>query len=148
MIEIANEQVVLAFDPAAFERDVTALATEAGWAGTLSIAVVDDATIATINEQFLDHEGPTDVIAFPLEEDQGEVVVSAERALAEAKARGVEPMAELLLYVVHGILHLMGHDDHDRSDAERMHSLSLKHLQAIGYRNTIPPEERGGKPGS
>ena len=147
-LEISNAQVVFTFDPVTFERDVTSLATVAGYEGDLSVAVVSDETIQDVNRRFLEHDGPTDVIAFPLEDGQGEVVVSAERALSEAKNRGVEPMAELLLYVVHGILHLLGHDDHDPEDAERMHALSLKHLLSVGYRNSIPPEERGGKPAS
>ena len=147
-LEISNEQVVFPFDPVTFERDVTALATAAGYEGDLSVAVVDDKTIHDVNRRFLEHDWPTDVIAFPLSDGQGEVVVSAEHALAEAKDRGVEPMAELLLYVVHGILHLSGHDDHDPEDAERMHTLSLKHLRSVGYRNSIPPGERGGKPAS
>lgn len=145
-LDIANEQVALSFDAVAFERDVTALAAETGYEGALSVAVVDDETIHDVNRRFLEHDWPTDVIAFPLDDGQGEVVVSAERALTEARDRGVEPMAELLLYIVHGILHLLGHDDHEPEDAERMHALSLKHLRSIGYRNSIPPEERGGKP--
>jgi len=145
-IHVANDQIVLSFDEPRFRADVTALASAAGYAGELSVAVLDDAAMSELNRRFLDHDGPTDVIAFPLDEGEGEVVVSAERALIEARARSMEPMAELLLYVVHGILHLTGHDDHEPGDAEKMHDLSLNLLRSIGYRNTIPHRERGGKP--
>jgi len=145
-ISVANEQIVLSFDEPRFLKDVEALATAAGFDGSLSVAVIDDASIHEINREFLEHDWPTDVIAFPLSDAEGEVVVSAERALTEARERSVEPMAELLLYVVHGILHLMGHDDHEPDDAARMHDLSLNLLRSVGYRNTIPPGERGGKP--
>jgi probable rRNA maturation factor len=145
-ISIANEQEVLALDADRFEADVTALAVGAGYEGELSVAVVDDAAIHEMNRRFLDHDWPTDVIAFPLSEGEGEVVVSAERALLEAREREVEPVAELLLYVVHGILHLTGHDDHEPDDAARMHGRSLELLRSVGYRNTIPDRERGGKP--
>jgi len=145
-IEIANEQIVLSFDEARFRADVAALAAAAEYEGELSVAVVDDAAIHEVNRRFLGHDWPTDVIAFPLDEGSGEVVVSAERALGEAKERFVEPMAALLLYVVHGILHLLGPDDRESDDAERMHELSLNLLRSVGYRNTIPPGERVGKP--
>ena len=144
-IEIANEQDVLPLDEPRFLSDVSRLAAGAGWTGTLSVAVTDDARIREVNVRFLGHDWPTDVIAFPLDDDDGEVVVSAERAVEEATARGVDPMAELLLYVVHGILHLMGHDDHEPEDARRMHEESLILLGELGYRNTIPDRERGGK---
>jgi probable rRNA maturation factor len=144
-LTITDSQEVLAFDVGRFAADVRALAEGAGFSGDLSLAVVDDVEIHRINREFLDHDWPTDVIAFPLAEDDAEIVVSAERALAEAESRGVEPMAELLLYVVHGLLHLVGHDDHDPEDARRMHEHSLNLLRSLGYRNTIPPEEMGGK---
>jgi probable rRNA maturation factor len=144
-IEIANTQSAIALDEARFTEEVRRAAADAGFAGELSVAVVTDPAIREINARFLGHDWETDVIAFPLGEEEGEVVVSADRALAESAARGVEPMAELLLYVIHGILHLMGHDDHEAEDARRMHELSLRLLQGIGYRNTIPDCERDGK---
>ncbi len=83
----------------------------------VSIAFVDDARIAELNEQFLKHAGPTDVIAFNLDSPcdpdglLGEVVVSAEMAAAEARRRHIAIERELLLYVIHGVLHLLGYDD-------------------------------------
>ena len=144
-VVVTNEQTSLEFDGVKFLTDVTALAQGAGYEGDLSVAVVSDEAIHELNRRFLDHDWPTDVIAFPLDEGEGEVVVSADRAREEAGERGVEPVAELLLYVVHGILHLVGHDDHEPEDALAMHDLSLNLLQRLGYRNTIPPEERTGK---
>jgi probable rRNA maturation factor len=83
------------------------------------------------------------VIAFPLDDSDAELVVSADRAREEAEARGVAPMAELMLYVVHGILHLTGHDDHDEERAGVMHRRSLELLAELGYENRIPREEWG-----
>jgi probable rRNA maturation factor len=83
----------------------------------VSVALVDDATIAEVNRRWLGHDGPTDSIAFAYDEDpgpdgmRGEVVVSAETARREARKRGVEPRGELLLYVAHGVLHLLGWED-------------------------------------
>lgn len=91
---------------------------------TVSIAFVDDATIADINLRFLEHEGPTDVIAFPLREDDdpsdpflGEVVISLDTAARVGPEHGASPRREAYLYLAHGLLHLLGYDDH--GDAER-----------------------------
>lgn len=83
----------------------------------LSLAFVDNAEIQTVNRKFLRQDCPTDVIAFLLDGPDGgdpihgEIVISAEYALGEAKKRRIDPQEELLRYVVHGILHLCGYDD-------------------------------------
>lgn len=95
----------------------------------LSVVVVNDRRIAALHRQFLDVPGPTDVISFPLDDDPlpgeppllGEVVVSADTAAREARARGLPFERELLLYVAHGTLHLLGYDDHAPRDRARMH---------------------------
>jgi probable rRNA maturation factor len=94
----------------------------------LSIALVDDEAIAAINEQYLQHLGPTDVISFPLfdpadcdpEPILGEVIVSLETACREAPSFKREARDEALLYLVHGMLHLLGYDDHEDQDRQRM----------------------------
>lgn len=144
-VTVTNEQDAFPFDEVAVRKDIASLADAAGWSGDLGVAIVTDARIHEINREFLDHDYPTDVIAFPMDEEEGEIVVSAERALAEAEDRGVDPMAELMLYVVHGILHLLGHDDHEPEAARRMHELSLNLLRGRGYANRIPPGEMTAK---
>ncbi|HZE98433.1 MAG TPA: rRNA maturation RNase YbeY [Planctomycetota bacterium] len=87
----------------------------------LSVAFVTNAAIRKINRRFLKHDFATDVLSFPLETDLlGELVISAEFAVGEAKERGIPVEEELLRYVAHGILHLLGYDDHDPADRERM----------------------------
>ena len=72
-----------------------------------------------LNREFHDADEITDVLAFPLDEGarergpEGEVIVCVPQAYREARARGLPPLTELLLYVVHGSLHLLGEDDHD-----------------------------------
>jgi hypothetical protein len=76
-----------------------------------------------------------------------EVIVSLDTARREAAAHRVEPAAELMLYVVHGVLHLLGHDDHALADARRMHARAVSILDGIGHRNTIRPRaKRRGSP--
>lgn len=97
---------------------------------TLSVTIVSDRKIAALHRDYLGVPGPTDVISFPLEDELdlggasgvlGEVVVSADTAAREAKARGLPFERELLLYVAHGTLHLLGYDDHAPRDRARMH---------------------------
>ena len=74
---------------------------------TLEIALVDDATSDRVHRDFMDLEGPTDVITF----HHGEIVIGAEVARRQAAEYG-EPFArEILRYLVHGLLHLAGHED-------------------------------------
>jgi probable rRNA maturation factor len=74
---------------------------------TLEVAIVDDATSAQVHLDFMDIDGPTDVITF----HHGEIVIGAEVAERQA-AEYDEPLArEILRYMVHGLLHLAGHED-------------------------------------
>ncbi len=136
-VSLADEQESLRVDRRRFLREAARVAREAGLEGEFSVALVTDARIRGLNRRYLGHRGATDVLAFPLGAGAGEIVVSAERAVAVARARGVAPRAELMLYVVHGLLHLAGYDDHDPEDARRMHARSLKLLRHLGYRNKI-----------
>jgi probable rRNA maturation factor len=88
----------------------------------ISIAVVNDAEIHKLNRRHLQHDYPTDVLSFLLEREgprgprrarriEGEVVVSADTARRRAAEFDWHPAWELLLYVVHGTLHLCGYDD-------------------------------------
>lgn len=105
---------------------------------SLSVAVVDDARIRQLNRRFCGRDEVTDVLSFPLSDDaggplSGEIVVSAEQAVAVACGRGADPVGELLLYTVHGALHLLGYDDHSPADTERMRAREQEVLSALGY---------------
>jgi probable rRNA maturation factor len=103
----------------------------------LSMTIIDDAGIRGLNRQFLSHDYPTDVLSFPLSEDEddlvGEVVISAETARRVADEHGTSAEAELLLYVVHGVLHLAGYDDAASADAQRMHEREEAILARFGH---------------
>jgi probable rRNA maturation factor len=83
---------------------------------TLEVALVDDATSDQVHRDFMEIEGPTDVITF----HHGEIVIGAEVALRQAEEFG-EPLGrELLRYLIHGLLHLAGHEDAVEGDRVRM----------------------------
>lgn len=104
----------------------------------VQIVLVDDDTIARLNERHLGHVGATDVLTFDLRDDsaqpgiEGEIVISVETAGREAVERGHALEAELALYAVHGVLHLLGYDDQDAAQAEVMHRLEDEILLEAG----------------
>lgn len=112
----------------------------------LSVSIVDDAAIHALNREHLDHDHPTDVIAFDYGEGAegdsifGEVIVSAETALRVAKERGVDSAAaELILYTIHGILHLKGYSDGDPSDAAVMWEKQREIMEMLGLSGQFHP---------
>src|SRR6266478_2744040 len=108
-ISIATPQETVSVDRGRM-RDIAraVLAGEGALDYEISLAFVDDATIHRLNEQFLSHDEPTDVLSFPLSEPGakklgGELVVGAEVAQREAQERGHDVHVELALYVIHGL---------------------------------------------
>jgi probable rRNA maturation factor len=104
----------------------------------LSLALVGDARMAQLHEQFMGIAGPTDVLTFPLDADargritSGEVVVCVPEATRRAKERGIPLERELLLYALHGLLHLCGYDDRTARDFRRMHRTEDMILTQLG----------------
>jgi probable rRNA maturation factor len=102
----------------------------------LSVAVVDDELIHELNRQFLDHDYPTDVLSFALEDDpprlEGEIVVSLDTAERCASEAGWSADDELLLYVAHGALHLAGYGDKTPEDAAEMRAAEAALLAKLG----------------
>lgn len=110
----------------------------------IDVALVDDARIQELNESYLQHEGPTDCITFNLadsdsEDIEGQIVISCETAQREAVARGHEAVSEVLLYAVHGTLHLLGWDDNEPEEADRMHQVEDKVLSECGVGSVYHP---------
>lgn len=108
----------------------------------LSLAVVSEATLCELHERYLDDPSPTDVMSFDLSDDldgpAGEVVLSLDRAREVARARGLSLDREMALYAVHGTLHLVGFDDLDARERERMRVAEGAVMERLGY-----PAERG-----
>lgn len=86
----------------------------------LSIVLVNDAAIAKLNEEYHATPGPTDILSFDYGEGQGELIISAECAVRQARNFHTTPLHELALYVVHGVLHLHGYNDLTAGDRRRM----------------------------
>nr|WP_207619743.1 rRNA maturation RNase YbeY [Nocardioides sp. IC4_145] len=102
----------------------------------LCIKAVDEATIAELNEQWMEKEGPTDVLAFPMDElrpglvDEepeegvlGDLVLCPEIAAKQGETAGHGKDAEIELLTVHGILHLLGYDHAEPEEHKEMFGL-------------------------
>lgn len=136
-IAIADEQQRLTIDPARLRRAVRQILQDAGIASAeISLALVDDPTIHGLNRQYLAHDTPTDVISFVLDQEDGrlagEVIVSTDTAATTAARLGWPAEDEVLLYVVHGTLHLVGHDDQDPQSLAAMRQAERHYLAAFG----------------
>jgi probable rRNA maturation factor len=103
----------------------------------ISLAFVDNPTIHQLNSRYLAHDEPTDVLSFPLNDPgsrklAGELVVGVEVARDQADARGHAVSAELALYVIHGLLHLCGHDDKTAAGVAEMRRRERHYLRELG----------------
>ena len=105
-------------------------------AGSVSLAIVDDTTIHELNRRYLGHDYPTDVLSFVYQQQSnqfdGEVIASAETAARIAAQNGGSRCDELLLYIIHGILHLVGLDDQNEEDRTTMRQYESKYLRHFG----------------
>ncbi|MFO0980442.1 MAG: rRNA maturation RNase YbeY [Planctomycetota bacterium] len=113
-------------------------------ARSLSVVIVGAAEMRRLNRQFLGHDYVTDVLSFPFgdQDPVGELVVCAAFAAGQARARGHSPREELLLYVVHGTLHLAGFMDQQAADVKRMRAAERRALARIGIVRDLWVEQR------
>ncbi len=116
----------------------------------LSIVIDDDARLQQLNKEFLGIDAPTDVLSFPSGETEpdletgrvylGDVIISYPRAAEQASAAGHPVLSELQLLVVHGVLHLLGHDHAGPEDKAEMWSAQAEILRILGVQITRLPE--------
>jgi probable rRNA maturation factor len=119
------------------EAAIQRIASDYGWnSGQISVAIVDDEEIHQINQQYLNHDYPTDVISFDLTEPdseqlEGEIIISWETASRVAQENGWQANQELLLYTIHGMLHIVGLDDGTQEQSQEMREEERHYMQAI-----------------
>ncbi|HUT49556.1 MAG TPA: rRNA maturation RNase YbeY [Alphaproteobacteria bacterium] len=113
-------------------------------AGEISLVLADDAFIRTLNRDHRGQDSATDVLSFPQLDDRhkgeamagpvllGDVVVAYETAARDAQAAGVTLAHHLAHLVIHGVLHLAGHDHEDEREAEVMEALERGALARLG----------------
>jgi probable rRNA maturation factor len=103
----------------------------------LSLLLCDDRYIRRLNKQYLGKDRPTNVISFPQQEGEGitsphlgDIVISAQRASAEAEKSGISFEERLLQLLVHGICHLVGYN-HENVAADMADQMVKKELELL-----------------
>lgn len=147
-------------DPATIERWLTVaaetLVAEGIGAGHLDLLAVEEAEMAELNATLMGSEGPTDVLAFPLDGPEefdaaaaapagepgaaihlGDVVLCPAVAARQAPDHAGTVEAEEALLIVHGILHVLGHDHAEPAEAEAMRARERVHLARYGHRHPV-----------
>ncbi len=137
MIEVQiNNETEFDIPSESLRNVVRAIATDHGFTqGEISLAVIDDPSMHRLNREHLEHDYPTDVLSFVFEAEdslEGEVIVSADTAKKVAPEYAWPAESELLLYFIHGTLHLVGHDDHEDEARQVMRDKESHYLESIG----------------
>ncbi|MCP4252049.1 MAG: rRNA maturation RNase YbeY [Candidatus Scalindua sp.] len=144
-VEIADLQKHFKIKNSKIEHVVKEILGKKSNSAKLSFAFVDNNEIKKLNKKYFGLNEVTDVIAFPLNNHKnalnGEIVVSVETAVETAVKEKIDVEGEIVLYVVHGILHLLGYRDGNRDDAEIMHEKESSILKTLGY--NIPIVKNG-----
>ena len=164
---VADEQTVVAVDAARWQRLAAAVLTTEGVRGhaELSILFIGRDDMAELNTQFMGVDGPTDVLAFPIDAAEvevaslptrsvapdrapadpgdlplllGDVVVCPEVAAAQCASHAGTLDDELALLVVHGLLHVLGHDHAEADERERMRARERELLEAHHWNGPAP----------
>lgn len=153
-------------------RHIHAAVTRLGGVGEVRVSIVDDASMAQAHEEFAGVAGTTDVLTFDLSDPESaplppkptvchiesdnvrvlytldtDIMVCLDEGSRQAARRGYSIEKELLLYVVHGVLHCLGWDDHDEAEAARMHEMEDAVLVAIGVGAAYASREGQEPPG-
>lgn len=128
---------------------------------TLTVLFTDDAAVRILNRQWRGKDKPTNVLSFPgdwleLEDEDiaalaagedvppahiGDIALALETIRAEAAEQGKTPRDHLRHLLLHGVLHLLGHDHEEEAEAEAMEALEVQLLAALGIANPYHLEE-------
>jgi probable rRNA maturation factor len=137
-ITLTRKSKAMAVSGETLKKLVAFVAGQEGYGlADVDLAIVDAAEMAELNRRHLHAAGPTDVLSFDLSEAgksglSAQIIVCADVAARQGPLRGLSPQHELMLYVVHGLLHLMGYEDHTVRGAARMHAREDALLTAFG----------------
>lgn len=141
-----DDSAAVVVDVERWRRLATACLETEGAAGELTLTFIDEAEIADLNVEYMGSDGSTDVLSFPMDDEPtpgvptllGDIVISpavAERQFAEHAGTLDD---ELALLVVHGVLHVLGHDHADDVEAATMRDRELALLEAHHWNGPAP----------
>ncbi|CAF23778.1 unnamed protein product [Candidatus Protochlamydia amoebophila UWE25] len=136
IINASNEQHDLKFSLANLDAIVKeVIQKEQQTCDEVNIYFVDTATICKLHLDYFNDDTPTDCISFPMDKDEnspykilGEIFVCPQTAIEYALSHELDPYEETTLYLVHGLLHLMGYDDLEENDFLIMKEAEIRHM--------------------
>jgi probable rRNA maturation factor len=154
-VVVADEQTAVDVDVDRWSRLAREVLVAEGRVGELTLTFIDADEIAALNAEYLGKTGPTDVLSFPLDGDLdaaadgfdfagappvllGDVVVCPGVAAAQAPTHAGTFDDELALLVVHGVLHVLGHDHAEPAERARMQERELHHLMNHHWHGPAP----------
>jgi probable rRNA maturation factor len=135
-----NPSVQTALAPGILERAALAVLAHQSTDGDLTVVLTDDVQLQELNRDYLNVDAPTDVLSFPASETDpetgrrylGDMLISVPRAGEQARAVGHTLEAEVQLLIVHGTLHLLGHDHAEAAEKARMWQAQAEVLAGLG----------------
>ncbi|HXF29261.1 MAG TPA: rRNA maturation RNase YbeY [Chlamydiales bacterium] len=140
-VSLFNRQKDLSITP--FKKQIEKIAQqvvakEKALFDEVSITFITDPVMRTMHKQYFNDPSPTDVISFPLDSPDapgykvlGELFICPQTAILYAKENGKKRYEELTLYIVHGLLHLLGYDDIDPKERKIMRQKERAHIKAL-----------------
>ncbi len=140
MIRVSIPQGKLPVARSLIERAANAALAHESAQGDLSVVLTGDDQLRELNRDYLGIDAPTDVLSFPVSETDpdsrsaylGDILISVPRATQQAAAAGHPLESEVQLLVVHGVLHLLGHDHASHAGKSRMWAAQAAILDSIG----------------
>jgi probable rRNA maturation factor len=139
----------LPFEIALLEQAARAALDHQSADGDLTLVLTDDDQLHRLNRDHLGVDAPTDVLSFPASETDpetgrryfGDILVSVSRAKTQARAAGHPLADEVQLLVVHGVLHLLGHDHAEAKEKAKMWKTQGEILTSLGLGHVTIREE-------
>ncbi|MEL8055567.1 MAG: rRNA maturation RNase YbeY [Pseudomonadota bacterium] len=124
-------------------RALEAAATVSAIEGEVSLLFTDDAAIQILNRDFRGKDKPTDVLSFPAEKMDypllGDIAVAYETCAKDAATKSIPLDQHLAHLLIHGYLHLIGHDHMEDTEADKMETLEIEALASLGWPDPYKP---------
>ncbi len=147
-VHIFNQQKDLCISHAQVDNVVKEMLKHEGiQCDEVSIQFVDTSKICELHQRFFDDPTTTDCISFPIDPPGtegfcvlGEVFVCPETAINYAKNHNTDPLHEVTLYIIHGLLHLIGYDDISEKDEPLMREAEKRHIKNLENKELILKE--------
>lgn len=136
---VFNQQNTLSIDPQSVKTATEFILKHANARfNELTIYFVEEDEICKLHADFFDDPSPTDCISFPMDDASdagykvlGDIFINPKAAIEYAKTENSDPYEELTLYLIHGILHLLGYDDLTEEETKKMREAEKIHLDHL-----------------